>query len=349
MSQLARLRIIRQDHDIRKLDLPHGIPGTVTDLELIVRETFELNGNFTLHQMDASFGQYFSLTSTTELKDKDTIKVIHVVEPPTYTLTLTELDSTFDNETSIHTPDHPSASPISSQSSHSTGSADTVILSSPEHVTQRSQRWPTEFPIPRFAYDTELVLASRNESFKKDGIHLEFTSILPDILAKVAETVFQYVAYPTSAQLSDVAIVLVQKHPSLKEPGSYNGCYGWLQRLKYKLGNYRSKLRGLDVNSIGKKRAQDRAAAKNIKKQRRAEVNNLPPHPQGETEASLENERLELFNEVQKRDNHQAINEKMAKTFSIRRQEIVSIAPAVSDLMGRWPAIFDAAQVSIFS
>ena len=78
-------------------------------------------------------------------------------------------------------------------------------------------------------------------------------------------------------------------------------------------------------------------------------MNYLPPHPQGETEASLENERLELFNEVQKRDNHQAINEKMAKTFSIRRQEIVSIAPAVSDLMGRWPALFDAAQVSIFS
>ncbi|XP_041949691.1 uncharacterized protein LOC121709989 isoform X3 [Alosa sapidissima] len=352
MSQLPKLRIILQDHDIRKLDLPHGIPGTVAELESIVKETFELNGNFTLHYKDAGFGdEYFSLTSTSELQDKDTIKVIHVVEPPTYTLTFTDLDSTIENETSIHTSDHPSVTSISPNSSCSTGSADTVILSSPEHTTRRSQCWPTEFPIPRFAYDTELVLASRNEAFKKDGIYLVFTSILQDILEKVAETVFQYVAYPTNAQLSDVALALVQKHPSLKEPGSYNGCYGWLQRLKYKMGNYRSKLRGLgcpevDVNSIRKKRAHDRAPAKNIKKPRRAEVNYLPPHPQGETEGSLENERLNLFDEVNKRDNHQIITEKMAKTFSIRRQEIVNEAPAVSDLIGRWPALFDAAQIN---
>ncbi|XP_048110450.1 uncharacterized protein LOC125301765 [Alosa alosa] len=117
------------------------------------------------------------------------------------------------------------------------------------------------------------------------------------------------------------------------------------------MGNYRSKLRALgcpevDVNSIGKKTACDRAPAKNIKKPRRAEVNYLPPHPQGETEGSLENERLNLFDEVNKRDNHQTITEKMAKTFSIRRQEIVNEAPAVSDLIGRWPVLFDAAQIN---
>ncbi|KAG5279538.1 hypothetical protein AALO_G00078850 [Alosa alosa] len=66
----------------------------------------------------------------------------------------------------------------------------------------------------------------------------------------------------------------------------------------------------------------------------------------GETEGSLENERLNLFDEVNKRDNHQTITEKMAKTFSIRRQEIVNEAPAVSDLIGRWPVLFDAAQIN---
>ena len=145
-------------------------------------------------------------------------------------MTLSELDSTIETETSIHTSVQTSGPSNSPNSSYSIGSADTVIISSPG---PGAQCWPTEFPIPRFAYGTELVLASRNEAFKKDGIHQDFTSLLPDILEKMAETIFYYVAYPKSAQLSDVAIALVQKHPSLKEPGSYNGCYALLQRLKY--------------------------------------------------------------------------------------------------------------------
>ncbi|XP_048024756.1 sterile alpha motif domain-containing protein 3 isoform X2 [Megalobrama amblycephala] len=358
VSHPAKLRIILQDHDIRKLDLPHGIPGSVNELEYIVRKTFGLAGNFTLHYKDPDFGEeYFSLTSTSEIKDKDTIKVIHIVEPPTLTLTFTNVDNSIKSasKTSIQT----SASSVytsvtsilPSNSSSSPGSLDTSILSSPEHKTQRSQRWPTVFPVPRFAYDTELVLASGNEAFKKDGFQLNFTSILPDILEKLAESIFQYVAYPTSAQLSDVAEALIQKHPCLKEPGSYNGCYGWRQRLKYKMGNYRSKLRNLgcpelDVNSLKKKRAHEKAPAKNIKKPRKAEVNFLPPHPQGETEESLELERLELLNEVKMRNNYQIISEKMAKTFSIRRQEVVSHAPSVIELKDRWPALFCADQIN---
>lgn len=358
VSHPAKLRIILQEHDIRKLDLPHGIPGTVNELECIVRKTFGLIGKFTLHYKDPDFGEeYFSLTSTSEIKDKDTIKVIHIVEPPTLTLTFTNVDNSIKNasKTSIQT----SASSVytsvtsihPSNSSSTPESRDTQILSSPEHKTQRSERWPTKFPVPRFAYDTELVLASGNEAFKKDGFQLNFASILPDILEKLAETIFQYVAYPTSAQLSDVIEALIQKHPCLKEPGSYNGCYGWRQRLKYKMGNYRSKLRGLgcpelDVNSLKKKRAHEKAPAKNIKKPRKAEVNFLPPHPQGETEESLERERVELLNEVQMRNNYQIICEKMAKTFSIRRQEIVIHAPSVSDLKERWPALFCADQIN---
>lgn len=225
-----------------------------------------------------------------------------------------------------------------------------MILSSPEY--QRSQRWPTEFPIPRFAYNTELVLAAGNEAFMKDGIQLNFTTILTDILEKLAESMFQYVAYPTNAHRADVAEALIRKHPCLKEPGSYNGSYGWQQRLKYKMGNYRSKLKKLgcpelEVNTLSKKRGHEKA--KNIKKPRKAEVNFLPPHPQGETEKSLEHERVGLLSEVKKRNNRQLISEKMAKTFSIRRQEVVNQAPPVSDLKDRWPALFDAAQVNIFS
>lgn len=46
MTHQARLRVVLQDHDIRKLDLPHGIPETVAELEIIVRETFGFEGIF---------------------------------------------------------------------------------------------------------------------------------------------------------------------------------------------------------------------------------------------------------------------------------------------------------------
>ncbi|KAJ8394329.1 hypothetical protein AAFF_G00047360 [Aldrovandia affinis] len=36
----------------------------------------------------------------------------------------------------------------------------------------------------------------------------------------------------------------------------------------------------------------------------------------------------------------------MAKTFSIRRQEVVNQAPPVNDFQDRWPALFDAAQIN---
>ncbi|XP_034017420.1 sterile alpha motif domain-containing protein 3 [Thalassophryne amazonica] len=351
MSPQAKLRIILQDHEIRKLDLPHGIPDTVDELESIVREKFALDGNFTLHYKDADFGEeYFSLTSISDIKDKDTIKVVPIVEAPTVTLTFSDVDSSFESTSVTSLPNseisvHPASSACSS------GSQDTLILSSPEHVTRRTQRWPTEFPVPNFAYDTELVLASGNENFKNDGIQLNFATILTDILEKLAESIFLYVAYPTSVQLADVAEALIQKHPCLKEPGSYNGCYAWQQRLKYKMASYRSKLRGLgcpelDVNSLKKKRAHEKAPAKNIKKPKRAEVNYLPPHPQGESEGTLENVRLELLDEVKKRSNCLVISDKMAKTFSIRRQEVVIQAPSISDLRDRWPGLFDATQIN---
>uniref|UniRef100_A0AAV2L5W1 Very-long-chain (3R)-3-hydroxyacyl-CoA dehydratase n=1 Tax=Knipowitschia caucasica TaxID=637954 RepID=A0AAV2L5W1_KNICA len=51
-------------------------------------------------------------------------------------------------------------------------------------------------------------------------------------------------------------------------------------------------------------------------------------------------ERQELLIEVKKNNNTRVIQEKMAKTFSIRRLEIVSESPAVEDFRDRWPALF---------
>lgn len=95
-----------------------------------------------------------------------------------------------------------------------------------------------------------------------------------------------------------MAQALIEKHPCLKEPGSFNGIYGWQQSLKYKCGNYRTKLKTLEspellINSMKHKMGDDRKPAKNIKKPKRAEVNYLPQHPSGEIDSSLENMRLD--------------------------------------------------------
>ncbi|MEQ2312475.1 hypothetical protein AMECASPLE_031395 [Ameca splendens] len=146
-------------------------------------------------------------------------------------------------------------------------------------------------------------------------------------------------------QVHSSRMLLIHKHPCLKTPGSYNGCYGWQQRLKYKMGNYRTKLRGLgcpelDVNSLRKKRPHEKAPAKNVKRPKKAEVNYLP------LSTTRRNRSEEMLNEVRKRDNSQIISEKMAKTFSIRKQEVVNQEPAVSDVKERWPALFDVAQIN---
>jgi len=347
MSQPAHLRVILSDHDIKKLALPSGIPETVGELHSLVQDTFGISRNFCLHFKDADFdNEFFSLLSTTDIMDKGTIKVVYVEESPTVTLTFTDVND---------------SSPLPSDDVCSSASSHDTLPVSPRSITespiQRSKGWPAEFPVPRFSASTEILLQSGNETFHCSGTLFgtkDLISLLPDILGNLAETIFEYAAYPSSAQLSQVAEALVKKHPCLKEPGSFNGCYGWIQRLKYKMNNFRSKLRGIGcpeivVNSLKRKPSHEQAPAKNVKKPKKAEVNYLPPHPQGETIESLEKERMELLCEVMKRDNCQVVAEKMAKTFSLRRQEIIYEAPAIRDFVQRWPALFDATQVKKFS
>lgn len=350
MSQRVNLRVILSDHDVQKLTLPSGVPGTVEELGSVVRDTFGISGNFCLHYKDADFGNdFFTLMSTSDIKDKDTIKIVYVVEPPTVTLTLTDVDSSF---SSNDCPCQP-FNDASSVSSHDTLPVSPEPIS--ENLTYRSKGWPSEFPIPRFSSSTEIVLQSGNEKYSSSGTHLDtkdLVSLLPDILGKLAEAIFEYSAYPSSAHLCQVAEALIKKHPCLKEPGSFNGYYGWIQRLKYKMNNFRSKLRGIGcpetvVNSLKKKTADDQSPAKNVKKPKKAEVNYLPPHPQGESSKSLEQERVNLLHEVTKRTNVQVVSDKMGKTFSLRRQEIIYNAPEIRDILERWPALLDATQVSL--
>lgn len=70
------------------------------------------------------------------------------------------------------------------------------------------------------------------------------------------------------------------------------------------MGNYRAKLRGrqlaipeLEVNTLKRRSSNEEGSPKGIKRPKKAEVNYLPPLPFGETEETLERERLDLLME----------------------------------------------------
>ena len=113
------------------------------------------------------------MTTTATLKDKDTIKVVFV-EPLLITLTA------IDNPQDMSTPSQDALSTLSSSTSLDAlstetsvksldassvqygSSDDTVLLSPPKTQGLRSQHWPTQFDIPDFPYDTELILLAGN-------------------------------------------------------------------------------------------------------------------------------------------------------------------------------------------
>ena len=231
----------------------------------------------------------------------------------------------------------------------STDSKDNLIPRPP--ATERHNLWPAVFPIPSFSYNTEMALRQGNERFLKDGTPLTTPSVKSDILERLAEAMFSYTAYPNDPQRAAVAQALIEKHPCLREPGSFNGFYGWQQSLKYKCGNYRSKLKAhgnpeLMINTLKHKQDGDKKPAKNIKKPRKSEVNYLPPHPAGQTDDSLENVRLALIAASMTEDNRLRINDMMSRTYSCRRREVVGQSMHVAEFKERWPALFDPFQVN---
>ena len=341
----AKLRVLLDDR-IEKLVLPLGIPPTVEELQSIVKETFGVSDEFSLQYLDSEFEDYFTLHKSDQIKHKDTIKVVQAA-PIILNLFPHEesLDSSFGQQsTSSYAGSYEESSP------GTTSSSDTIILPR-RSPTERSQPWPKQFPIPQFAYETEMYLERANEDYTKNGTLLTTSKVKTDILEKLAGTIYTYTAYPSSAQISDVAEVLVKKYPCLKEPGSFSGYYGWQQSIKYKMANYRTKLRSYGVpevmcNALKRKSPADQKSAKGVKKPRKAEVNYLPPYPAGEDEESQEQERIKLLTEVKKKDNNKLIKEAMSKTFAHRRNEIVNLSPSIEDIKARWPALFEASNVS---
>ncbi|KAI9541136.1 hypothetical protein NQZ68_033596 [Dissostichus eleginoides] len=335
-------RLILEEDSRIKLELPNGISSSVDEVIQEITNFCGLTNEIRLQYKDADFG-----TSTSELTDLATLKVINVV--PCVTLFLEPVEYSVDKANFQSQDD--------SSMSSSACSGDTLPVSSPSSDTYRKEQWPKVFLIPTFSHSTETQLRDGNAEYQRSQVRLTPSSkMLSNILETLADKVYSYKSYPSDADFSEVAEALTQTHPCLKEPGSFNHSYGWKQRLKTKMYNYRTYLKShssssdeLTVNTVKRKLPTDAVGlkhpsvveAKNIKNPRRAESNHYPYLPFNETPESMEQERVALLSEVKKRNNVQTIRQKMGQTFAFRRQEIVNKKTSLHEMIERWPALFE--------
>lgn len=336
------LRVCISPDNFRRLKLP-GPPESVDQLKDILREKLELQGQFSLQFEDPDFGNALcNLHSIDELPtDKSVLKVVWDI-------------SSNDTETSaLNISDTCSVSSLdtASTSSHS----DT--LGSPDFhkklKTQKDLPKPGSIQIPKFSLDVELRLKKGNEIYKQTK-----TPLVPPremrsaICTKIVESIFASDCYPEKSDTMFYAAALVEKHPCLTEDGPGTGYDGWIVSLWFKVGNYRNKLRkaGYAEVSVNKRKNDSEEGAKyRLKKARRAEVNFLPPHPEGQSDDSLEDLRLQMIKETEKKKFDVAfIKETMDVTFSLRRREVVDLEPLVTVLRDRWPALFFKDEASIY-
>ncbi|KAL3976508.1 interleukin 18 [Sarotherodon galilaeus] len=132
------------------------------------------------------------------------------------------------------------------------------------------------------------------------GKHLKLTRAQKhNILETMASVMHTFKAYPSDRDVGLAAEALVTTHPCLKEPGSKNGSYGWKTSLKFKMGNYRTKLARsgcVEVSVNAGRRSVNNPEGEhphsNIKSARRAEVNYLRNFRRGKDQVSLEDMRL---------------------------------------------------------
>ena len=153
--------------------------------------------------MDADFGNVFTnLDSTSDIQDKSSIKVIY------NSVTPAQLGGSPPRPYSAAA----TSRPLDDSSSLSSAgrSFDTDILSSPESTSSRSTAWPIVFPMPRFAYDTQLQLDRANAAFKETGALLNpDTKLKSAILDGLAEVIVQYKVYLTDIEFDELAEALV--------------------------------------------------------------------------------------------------------------------------------------------
>ncbi len=330
MDQRLMLRVVIDNDDIRKLTLNER-PDSIEELKTQLRDKLSLQYDFKLQYEDPDFNNALcNLTQITDLPERATLKVI-----PLVLLELTSLSSPTE------------------ESDCST--VDTEILSTAGSSPSLRRQWPEFFDIPNFSVDVEYRLRQADLLFMKDHLPMTLSRDMKhDILEKLAETMYGFKAYPDDDDFSSVAKSLISKHPSLTEPGPQPGWYGWKNSLKFKMANYRTKLRRAGCDDVminggkrSKRNPEGESSSKNIKRPKRGEANYLPNLPDGHDERSLENARKIVIEEMKKKNpNATLVSQMMDQTFPLRRREIVTQEPDVQSMVERWPALFTERQVS---
>ncbi len=212
MEESVKFRVIL-DHDINKLCLP-GMPHTVKDLEATIKQKIGISMDISLQRKDQDFDDFVTLSSIDDLKDRDTLKVVYV--PPVILFTNVDIPELPTEDCSVSrsvSENYSVSQPSTSSGSISAESDDTVILS--PRSPGMHKPWPIEFPIPRFSYNTEIVLQNGNENYLRDGSLLckekSYPGVKSNILECLAELIFSYTPYPSDAHRCAVAEALIKK------------------------------------------------------------------------------------------------------------------------------------------
>lgn len=317
----------------------------------VLKERLQLQGDFTLQFEDPDFGNSLcQLITMSELPEGRA--VLHI---------MWNSDSSPLNSSSLNLSDHsigsvssPDTASFHSEDFRSSDSVPSTSSDSAQSRLRQVTKWPSPFTIPKFSYDVELKLRKGNEIYEKTKKPLDVTrDVKMEVLDKVAQAIFDLRGYPEKDQVASVASALVLKYPCLKESDSITGCDGWLMSIRYKIGNFRAKLRDAGCNEVNVNRKRKQGDGNDcpftLKKAKRGEVNHVPDNPEHHDDSTLEEERLALVEEMKKKKRHMGlIRHKMELTFSLRRKEIVEMQPMVSAFQKRWPALFSLEEVRFF-
>ena len=291
LFQTLLLRVVVSSKNARRIQL-FEVPESVNNLIEILRERLELESDFSLQFEDPEFGNALcNLTSMSELPAERA--VLHIV---------------WDSDSSVNQSSIASVSSLDTercvlQSVHSEDFWDR----SPDYI-QSNLRHVAKWPIPfsKFKQDVELKLRKGNATYEKSNKGFDLTrDIKMEILDKIAEAIIEIKSYPEKVEIESVASSLVLKYPCLKEPGSITGYDGWKTSIKYKLGNFRSKLSEAACNEVDvnrKRKAGDEDDTPfTLKRPKRGEVNHVPDYPQHHDDSTLEGERVALVDETKKK------------------------------------------------
>ena len=141
MAALVNLRIILGANNAERLAIESDM-RSVEDLSNEIKRQFLIDGDIRLQYIDSDFdNNLVNLNQISDIHDRGTVQVICMS------------DATDLNKGNMN------------QSGEDTSlSSSTIILSSPDSQTARSQ-WPTTFQIPKFPYDVEMQPESANQAF----------------------------------------------------------------------------------------------------------------------------------------------------------------------------------------